>query len=239
MIARVAGILESIDGNIAVIAGSAAGGSSGGVLIGGLVPGIETALEVMLPAHAARMLMTKVGERITLHTHVVLDSPNQGASFVPRLFGFLTHQERAFFDLLTTVKGIGNRKAMRAMAEPIPVIAAAAHRGDVKALTQLPEIGKRLAETIIVELKGKLDAYLTADALEAGVLGGSGPRPVIGASDLRLTIPEQEAVDVLIRLGEQRVEAERKVARAVERATQAGASAKTPDEIVAAVFAGR
>ncbi len=120
------------------------------------------------------------------------------------------------------------------MAEPVGVIASAVHRGDAKALTRLPEIGKRLAESIIVELKGKLDPYLGGEPLES-VIGSGGS---VLASEPVLSEPAEEAVEVLVRLGEQRGEAVRKVARAVERAGKAG-GLSTPDAIVSAVFAGR
>lgn len=228
MIARVTGVLESLDGQTAVlVAGDADGGAGAGIAF---------AIDVLLTAHGARQVIDRVGERITLHTHTVLESPNQGASFVPRLLGFTSPLERSFFDLLTTVKGIGNRKALRAMAEPTSAIAGALHRGDAKALTNLPEIGKRLAESMIVELKGRLEPFLAAGDTATPISVRRAPEATI---EITLTEPQQEAVEVLVRLGEQRAEAGRKVARAVERAEHRGARPSTPDEIVAAVFAGR
>lgn len=229
MLSRVRGILESVEGTTAVIVPS---GDEG---VG--ASGFGLALEVLLPAYAARRLIDQVGQPVTLHTYLVLESPNQGSSFEPRLIGFLSPLERSFFDLFTTVKGIGNRKALKALAEPIGVIAAAAHRGDAKSLTKLPEIGKRLAETIIVELKGKLDPYLGGESLES-VIGSRGAAASLAGEPV-LSQPEEEAVEVLVRLGEQRHEAARKVAKAVERAGKAGESLGTPDAIVSAVFAGR
>jgi Holliday junction DNA helicase RuvA len=218
MIARVTGNLESLqDATATIVPGGAA----------------WLALDVLLPAFVARQLIDRIGQPVTLQTYVYLQSPDQGSSFEPRLVGFLTAQERAFFDLFTTVKGIGTRKALRALAEPVPVIAAAAHRGDVKALTQLPEIGKRLAETIVVELKGKLEPYLSAEALESDIRGFT-----VAAAEPALSGPEEEAVEVLVRLGEIRIEAVRKVSKAAIRIRESGGAA-SPEGLVSAVFASR
>ncbi len=59
---------------------------------------------------------------ITLTTFQYLESQGQGSSVIPRLVGFQSTAEREFFELFTTVKGIGNRRALRAMAEDPGVI---------------------------------------------------------------------------------------------------------------------
>lgn len=218
MLARITAKLESVNGPSAVLVPAGLG---------------AVAIEALVPAYVARSLEGQIGREVTLHTHLYLEGQGQGTSFVPRLVGFLAPRERDFFDLFTTVKGIGNRKALRALAEPPPVIAAAIARRDVKALTELPEIGKRLAETVIAELHGKVDGYLT-DGLGAGLgRGASMVEPSLSAS--RHAPAVEDAIAALCGLGETRADAERKVARAMDRAGRLD----TPDAIVAAVFAGR
>lgn len=186
--------------------------------------------EVLLPRYLAERAAERVGQVVTYQTRQHLEAQGQGASFIPRLLGFETREDRAFFELLTSVKGLGARKALRAMAiEPAQFARAIASR-DAKALQKLPEIGKRLAETIIAELHGKIDGYLSPD--ETASLNGASiePRPAPG-----LAPAVEEAISALIALGESRDSAERKVERA--RALT-GADAGV-DELIAAAFGQR
>jgi len=217
MITRLTGILESVEGGQAVLALSSG----------------EVAYQVMLPAYLGESLPSRVGQRITLVTLQYLDSPNQGASFVPRLIGFAAEHDRKFFELFTTVKGIGNRKALRAMACEPAAIASAIASKDVKALTRLPEIGKRLAETIIAELSGKVDAFLSpgeVSILEAKLGEGAAmAADPIGA----------DAVEALVALGESRAEAEVLVARARTASQRDGRVLATIEAVLDQVFAAR
>lgn len=236
MIARISGILESIEANVAVISpGTGAGlagtsGASGGGGTGGLA-GFDVALEILMPAYLAVQLAPSVGQRVTFHTLTYLEGQGQGTSFIPRVIGFSSPRERDFFELFTTVKGIGNRRALRALAEQPGRIAGAVVRGDAKALTQLPEVGKRLAETIIAELKGKIDIY--ADLEETAKGSGISPRPSsIPASTF--SSAEEEAIVALMNLGQTRQEAERNIARVVAREPS---RARDVDAMIRAVFA--
>jgi Holliday junction DNA helicase RuvA len=222
MIARLTGQLESIEGSHALVRAGPE-----------LSQGFDVTIEVLVPAYLARTLTTRVGERVTFYTMTYLEGQGQGTSFIPRLIGFGSPSERRFFELFTTVKGIGNRKALRAMSEPIATIAGAIVRADARALSQLPEIGKRLAETVIAELKGKVDPFASAESL-AGP-GAIAQRVTSSAPSTNFSPAQSDAVEALIALGEQRAEAERKVQRAIERDKKLA----TPDQIVSAVFAGR
>lgn len=202
MIVRITGRVESASGVSVVLAIE---GSAGGV-----------AREVLVPAVLAERLAGRVGEVVTLHTIEYLESRDQGASFTPRMVGFETPGERRLFELLTTVKGIGNRKALRAMAMEAGVIARAIASRDAATLVRLPEVGKRLAETIIAELDGKLDG-LAEEVVE--VKGGG-----------VLSEAAEEAVAALVALGDARGDAERRVRRALER----DGRLSTADEIVSA-----
>ncbi len=186
--------------------------------------------EVLLPRYLGESIRERTGEVVTLHTRQHLEAQGQGTSFIPRLIGFESPAERTFFELLTTVRGLGARKALRALAlEPAQIARAIASR-DAKALQKLPEIGKRLAETIIVELSGKVDGFLTPGetaSLDSATIELR-PSPSLSAS-------AQGAVSALMALGETRDTAERKVERA---ASVVGAQAGT-DELVAASFGQR
>lgn len=217
MLCRISGTLEAIADHTVTI---------------GLADG--SAREVLVPAFlAARLKDTgATGQALTLATLEYLESRDQGASFIPRLIGFSAAQDRAFFELFTTVKGIGNRKALRAMAREPAQIARAIAARDTHALQELPEIGKRMAETVIAELHGKVEGFLSGAevaGLNASAAGRAEPRPgeLQGAA--------AEAAKVLVALGETRADAEHK---AREAAARAGDRA-TPEQIVARVFAGR
>lgn len=212
MIARLKGTLDSIEGSAACVTPDG----------GGLT------YEVLLPAYLAERLVAKVGQPVALVTLQYLEGQNQGSSYVPRLIGFTAVQERDFFELFTTVKGIGNRKALRAMAVEPAKIARAITTKDARALYELPEIGKRLAETVIAELSGKVDGYLAGSEIEALDRGSAGAAPLPDAA--------AEAIVALMGLGETRPEAERLVRRAVDRLGNPKASV---DQVLHAVYASR
>lgn len=237
MITRISGLLEAIETNTAILQVGPRPPASPAATArpSAASEPLDLALEVLLPAYLAQQLRTRVGERVTLFTVTYLEGQGQGTSFVPRLVGFASPQEREFFDLFTTVRGIGTRKALRALALPVRDIADCIAREDSRALTALPEIGKRTAESIIVELKGKVDSFVSPGAAVPAVPGRrvARPAPPPSALSAELTGPQGEAVEALVRLGETRPEAERKVLQALQRA---GADLPTVDRIISAVF---
>jgi Holliday junction DNA helicase RuvA len=217
MISRLTGTLLQLDGTRAEIE------LSGGAIC----------YEVMLPAYIAQRLASRVGQSVQLHTMEYLESQNQGASYTPRLIGFASPRDREFFDLFTTVKGIGNKKALRAMAAEPAAIARAISSRDIKGLTQLPEIGKRMAETIVAELHGKVDGYLSESEVSA-LNAGAELKPTDAVSP-----DARDAIETLVALGTQRADAERNVALAVDRAAASGRRLASASEIVDAVFGAR
>jgi hypothetical protein len=114
----------------------------------------------MVPAADEPRLVPLIGHRVEFHALHYLESHGQGSSFVPRLIGFGSTEERAFFELLTTVKGLGMRKALRALRLPYQAVARAIAAEDLEVLTSLPEIGRRTAQTMVAELGGKVDRFL-------------------------------------------------------------------------------
>jgi holliday junction DNA helicase RuvA len=73
------------------------------------------------------------------------------------LFGFLSKAEKDLFLSLLKVSGIGPRVAVKILgAATVEDIIEKIDAGDVRGLSQLPKVGKKTAETIILELKGKL-----------------------------------------------------------------------------------
>lgn len=175
--------------------------------------------EVLVPAADEQRLAALVGESAGFHTFHYLEGQGQGASMVPRLIGFASAEDRAFFELFTTVKGLGNRKALRALAMPVASIAGAIAAKDLDLLRSLPEIGKRTAETIVAELHGKVDRFVELKPMPAGA----------PAADTALA---HDAVAMLTQLGEPALEAR----RLVERALAADPTIDAPDALLAAAF---
>ena len=120
------------------------------------------------------------------------------------------------------VKGLGYRKALKALALPISEIATAIENADVKLLSHLPEIGKRTSEQLVASLKGKLDRFAYA-----------GQRTVVGEPVLEeLDQLQREALEVLIQLGEKRNEA----VEMIQKISKADPSITDPGKIVEAVY---
>ena len=153
--------------------------------------------ELLVPAADVQELAGRLGEEITLHTIFYIEGDASGGNLSPRLIGFLRKEDKKFFTLFTTVKGIGPKTALKALTVPIGLIAAAIENRDSRTLTQLKGIGKRTAELIIAELSGKAAAFA----------GASAPRPTTVSIH---TSEDEEAIAVLTspQMGLRRAEAE-------------------------------
>ena len=93
------------------------------------------------------------------------------------LYGFLTEGERALFEELIGVSGIGPKVALAALGcfEPDDLVRAIAAE-DVKLVSQIPGVGKKTAQRIILELKGSLADFGTQAAADGtGARGVAGP----------------------------------------------------------------
>ncbi len=192
MIASIRGRLAHVENGSALIDLAEEG------TVGGLT------YEVLLTGYTAARLGGSIDQPVTLHTLNWFEGSAQGASMFPRLAGFLTIDDRRFFELFTTCKGIGHRKALRAMTLSTAQIATAIADRDVALLKSLPEIGKRTAETIVATLHGKIDAFVSADAYRGGA--GDTATAADGAAAPPATSLAREAMEVLIQLGENRAQ---------------------------------
>ncbi len=85
----------------------------------------------------------------------------------PVLIGFLTPDDKEFFQLFITVAAIGPMKAIKALTKPVSQVARAIEDRDTAFLSQLTGIGKRTAEKIVATLNGKVLAFAAAQRLEA------------------------------------------------------------------------
>lgn len=100
-----------------------------------------------------------LGERVTLLTHFVVREDAQ------LLYGFLTHDERATFRQLVKISGVGPRTALAILSGlSVAELAQAVTMQESGRLVKVPGIGKKTAERLLLELKGKLGDALAAPA---------------------------------------------------------------------------
>jgi Holliday junction DNA helicase RuvA len=77
------------------------------------------------------------------------------------LFGFSNKLEKELFLSLLSVNGVGPKMAIKILSSTsMGELARAIESGDVKALSQLPKVGKKTAEQLVITLKGKVAPYL-------------------------------------------------------------------------------
>jgi len=160
----------------------------------GLVQVGAVGYEVMLPSYCVNALSDKIGTDIALCTMEYYEGTPGGGNLIPRMVGFLNAGERDFFTKYISVKGMGIKKGLRSLGMPIATIAAAIENGDDKMLMSLDGVGKRMAQQIIAELRGKLQTFAAGAEL---------PRP----AEARFKPFQAEALEVLISWGERRSEA--------------------------------
>src|SRR5580658_4742708 len=118
--------------------------------------------DILVPASDVGQLQSLAGNEITLHTIFDLEGDPTRGGLTPRMIGFLRLEDKQFFQLFITVKGIGPKRALRALVQPTGQIAAAIETKNSRFLVELPEIGKRMAELIVAELAGKAGAFVSA-----------------------------------------------------------------------------
>ena len=132
-----------------------------------------------------------LGERATLHvhTHVREDAL--------QLFGFAAPDERALFEKLLSVSGIGPRVALTVLSGlPLGELVRAIVAQDSRRLSTIPGIGKRLAERLGLELKDKLGDLGTAPASASARPKGSAADDALGAL-LNLGYREAQALSAV------------------------------------------
>ena len=114
-----------------------------------------------------------IGEECVLHTRMVV---REDAML---LFGFADRGERAAFDSLMSVSKVGPKLALAILSALSPQeIAEAVGRGDVVKLASVPGLGRKTAERLVLELRGKNLA-----AFDPGVLGGNIGGPYVEARE--------------------------------------------------------
>ena len=114
--------------------------------------------------------LPSLGEECVIHARMVV---REDAML---LFGFANKEERGAFDALTAVSKVGPKLAIAVLSSLSPAeVAEAVARGDVIKLSSVPGLGRKTAERLVLELKGKDIATFAPEPSLAGAGGGGGP----------------------------------------------------------------
>ena len=138
--------------------------------------------------------LPSLGEECVIHTRMVV---REDAML---LFGFAAREERSAFDALTAVSKVGPKLALSVLSTMTPPeVSEAVARGDVIKLASVPGLGKKTAERLVLELKGKDLAVFGPEPAVASN-GGGGPfmeaRDALAALGYRIEEAEKALNDV-------------------------------------------
>jgi len=136
------------------------------------------------------------GEAVSLYTHLVVREDAH------TLYGFAALEERAAFRQLIRISGIGARTALALLSGlSVSDLARAVTLQDAATLTRIPGIGKKTAERLLLELKGKLAEATTgagahaSDVVNALVaLGYSDKEALAAVKGLAPGLPVADAI---------------------------------------------
>jgi len=116
------------------------------------VNGVGYGLDV--PASTYERL-PEIGQGVQLYTYFYLREDEI------QLFGFATPEEQAVFEIFINTSGIGPKTSLGILsAIPIGEFARAVTENDLRVLMQIPGVGRKTAERLVVELRDKMKAFL-------------------------------------------------------------------------------
>lgn len=130
--------------------------------------------------------LPQIGSEVVLYTSFVVRELSHA------LYGFLSPQERDVFEILLSVTGVGPKLALSITGHLSTYeLQQAVQRSDTATLSRVPGIGKKSAERLIIELRGKLDPLVPPDPTDFAALALSDPK----------ARQVQDAMSALINLG--------------------------------------
>lgn len=134
---------------------------------------------VMVP-EKMQSSIAETGQEIKLYTHFSM-SPRDGSV---ELYGFATPEELNFFELLTSISGIGPKSAQSILSKSeLQPLQLAILQGDEAYLTKAAGLGPKTAQRLILELKEKIKSV------------------AVGAASGAHMMAEREAIEALVSLG--------------------------------------
>ncbi|MGH8520025.1 MAG: Holliday junction branch migration protein RuvA [Gammaproteobacteria bacterium] len=112
--------------------------------------------------------LPSLNAEVLLYTHLAI---REDAHL---LFGFLSESERRLFRALLKVSGIGARTALAILSgSDVEEFTKCIHAEDIARLTDLPGIGKKTAERLVIEMRDRLADWTPRGAAAGGALAGS------------------------------------------------------------------
>ncbi len=158
------------------------------------VSGVGYQLEASMNTFYALSASSEPGGQVALHVHTVVRED----AFL--LYGFASKDERALFQALLKVNGVGPRVALAILSTlSASEFALCIHHEDSAALVRVPGIGKKTAERLLVEMRDRVPA-LEGDAKQAA-----------GAATGSAGLAINDATSALIALGFRSADASRAV----------------------------
>lgn len=186
-------------------------------------------LEVWVPEQARGFLRERIGEVVTLHTSLQIEGNQATSRMIPRLLGFLSPVDRAFYEALCSVDGLGSRKALRAMVRPVREIARAIQDQDTASLSALPGVGQALAERIVAKLRRKVGKFALAVLSEHERSGAVDEQVDTEPADAQVL---RETFETLLSVGH----TESQARQLIERATSGRKRYKTVVDLIEAIY---
>ncbi len=133
--------------------------------------------------------LPEIGEEVTLFTHFSVREDAQ------LLYGFFSKNERALFRLLVRISGIGPKIALSILSGISPqMLSQAVSEQESGLLTRIPGIGKKTAERIVLELKGKLNETF---GIENTISPSNSTKADITSALISLGYSEREALQAV------------------------------------------
>jgi holliday junction DNA helicase RuvA len=127
------------------------------------------------------------------------------------LYGFLEDGDRALFELVQTVSGIGPKVALSIVSALSPSqLAVAVAQEDISAIEKVPGIGRKGAQRLILELKGKLTDFGTSSK-----------------SDRHQPVWREQLTSALVSLGFSAKDSDAAISQVVARLSEDGVDAQT------------
>tara|TARA_B100002049_G_scaffold159278_1_gene119147 strand:+ start:223 stop:813 length:591 start_codon:yes stop_codon:yes gene_type:complete len=158
--------------------------------------------EIQVPMSTLYQL-PDVGQEVVLHTHFVVRDDAQ------LLYGFCHTKDKTLFRSLIRVNGVGPRMALVILSgmEPDEFVRVV-RNNDVTAMVNMPGIGKKTAERLIVEMRDRLSEWQASEG------AGSAPETQDSASTIKVFSKDAEAA--LIGLGYKPQQAARAIAQVLK-----------------------
>ena len=110
--------------------------------------------EIQMPMTSVSEL-PEIGESVIIHTHLMIKEDNH------TLFGFVDKSERQMFRELIKTNGVGGKMALNILTTySSSEFLKAINDSDINSLTKIPKVGKKVAERLLIEMRGRFENLL-------------------------------------------------------------------------------